>query len=423
LPIKDRLMAESEKRKISAREILLDMRSGMNDAELKEKHGLSDSSFESVMHKLGAAGLLTKAELQKRAKSAKVPGESAQRNAEETLALCPSCNAAMPAGAPECPTCGVVFSKVSSQQAQDTTLPLIIPIAEATSSNWWVFVVAVVVVVGLAGGVVMFWPKDRPKQVPQAVTTETRSAVAEEAEADTDAAEEASAEGEKEDSAPLKVSEQTGVVPGEAIELHFSGEGFPLGLSVSQSSALHLFETPNANQNFRTLPPETGVKRFYDEFNIAGQTFLVLTEESNPPKLYLDANRNGDLTDDPGPFIGEAAGIVPNHYTLQLPYPREKASAPYKIWLFPSRMGGVQFYPKCHWYGELLVNGRTYKVVLFDGNADGDYSNDPVIIDLDNDGKVSDAEKLKPGQSCTIDGTAVKLISVAASGRWVRFEF
>jgi len=416
-------MAESAKRKVSAREILLDMRSGMNDAELKEKYNLSDTSFESVMHKLGAAGLLTKAELQRRAKSARVLGESSRLEAEATLALCPSCNATMPAGIPECPTCGVVFSKVSSQQAQDTTLPLIIPIGETRSSNWWVFAVALVLVVGLVGGVVTFWPKDRPKKVPQATSTDTRPAIVEETEADTESAEEAPAGGAREHAVTPKPPEQSGVVPGEAIELQFSEEGFPLGLSVSQSSALHLFETPSANQKFRKLPLETGVKRFYDEFNIAGQTFLVLTEESNPPKLYLDANRNGDLTDDPGPFIGEVAGLVPNHYTLQLPYPQEKATAPYKIWLFPSRMGGVQFYPKCHWYGELLVQGRTYKVVLFDGNADGDYSNDPVIIDIDNDGKASDAEKLKPGQSCTIDGTAVKLISIAPSGRWVRFEF
>jgi len=416
-------MAESEKRKVSAREILLDMRSGMNDAELKQKHGLSDTSFESVMHKLGAAGLLTKAELQKRAKSAGAPGKSSRGESEPTPAPCPSCNSAVPAGMTECPACGVVLSKVAGRQTQETTLPLIIPMAETTSSNWWVWVVGAVVALGLVGAVMMFWPEDRPRKTPQVATTDAKPTVAQEAEEDAGSVGDTLVESEKEETAASKAPEQPSGAPGEIVELQFSEEGFPLGLSVSQSSALHLFETPSANQGFRKLPPETGVKRYYDQFTIVGQTFPVLTEDSNPPKFYLDANRNGDLTDDPGPFIGEVSGIVPNHYTVQLPYPQEKASAPYKMWLFHSRMGGVHFYPKCHWQGELLLNGKTYKVVLFDGNADGDYSNDPVIIDIDNDGKASEAEKLRPGQSRTIDGIVVKLISVSPSGRWVRFQF
>jgi hypothetical protein len=210
---------------------------------------------------------------------------------------------------------------------------------------------------------------------------------------------------------------------GQVIDLEFSDKGYPMGLSVSEGFALHLFDTPDANQGFKKFPPESDAKRHYDQFSIGGATYLVISEESDPPKLYLDANRNGDLTDDLGPFEGERPELVPNHFTIMLPAKDSESGVPYRLWLFPSRMGGIRFYPQCHWHGQLELNGKLYKLVLFDGNADGDYSNDPLIIDIDDDGKATETETLKPGQSCDIDGTLVKLISIAPSGRWVQLEF
>lgn len=209
---------------------------------------------------------------------------------------------------------------------------------------------------------------------------------------------------------------------GTAIELEPSPEGFPLGLSVSQGFALHLFDAPDAKQGFKKLPPESGSKRHYDEFTIAGKVHLVITEESNPPKLYFDENRNGDLTDDRPAFIGEGPSLVPNHYSIQVLYEDEKIVAPYRLWLFGSNMGGVRFYPKCHWHGTLTVKGKLYKIVAFDGNSDGDYSNDPVVIDLNNNNNAESEEKLTPGKSITIDGQQVTFVSISRSGLTVRFK-
>lgn len=209
---------------------------------------------------------------------------------------------------------------------------------------------------------------------------------------------------------------------GTAIELEPSPEGFPLGLSVSQGFAIHLFDTPGANQGFKTFPPESGSKRHYDEFTLAGKVHLVITEESNPPKLYFDENRNGDLTDDRPASIGEGPALVPNHYSIQVLYDDEKVVAPYRMWLFSSNMGGVRFYPKCHWHGTLTVNGRPYRIVAFDGSSDGDYSNDPVVIDANGNDKADDDEKLTPGRSITIDGQQVTLVSISRSGLTVRFR-
>lgn len=209
---------------------------------------------------------------------------------------------------------------------------------------------------------------------------------------------------------------------GTAIELAPSPEGFPLGLGTSEGFALHLFDTPGANQGFKKFPPESGAKRHYDEFTLAGKVHLVITEESNPPKLYFDENRNGDLTDDRPPAVGEGPQLVPNHYSLQVLYAEEKVVVPYRIWLFGSNMGGVRFYPKCHWHGTLTVNGNPYKIVAFDGNSDGDYANDPVVIDANGNDKADDEEKLTPGRSITIDGQQVTLVSISPSGLTVRFK-
>jgi len=209
---------------------------------------------------------------------------------------------------------------------------------------------------------------------------------------------------------------------GTAIELEPSPEGFPLGLGTSEGFALHLFDTPGANQGFKKFPPESGAKRHYDEFTLAGKVHLVITEESNPPRLYFDENRNGDLTDDRPAAMGEGPQLVPNHYSIQVLYADEKVVAPYRIWLFGSNMGGVRFYPKCHWHGTLTVAGRPYKIVAFDGNADGDYANDPVVIDANGNDKADDGEKLTPGSSITIDGQQVTLVSMSRSGLTVRFK-
>ncbi|HEX5772814.1 MAG TPA: hypothetical protein VFY07_00715 [Geomobilimonas sp.] len=209
---------------------------------------------------------------------------------------------------------------------------------------------------------------------------------------------------------------------GTAIELEPSPEGFPLGLAVSEGFALHLFDTPGANQGFKTFPPESGAKRHYDEFTLAGKVHLVITEESAPPRMYFDENRNGDLTDDRPPSEGEAPELVPNHYSILVLYEDEKVVAPYRLWLFGSNMGGVRFYPKCHWHGTLTVKGTPYRIVAFDGNADGDYSNDPVVIDVNGNDKADDDEQLTPGRGITIDGQQVTLVSVSRSGLTVRFK-
>jgi hypothetical protein len=208
---------------------------------------------------------------------------------------------------------------------------------------------------------------------------------------------------------------------GEEIAMQYVDEQPALGLTTSQGFAMHMFETPSKSQGFGRLPPATGAKRYYDELGIGGREYRVVTEATTPPRIWLDANDNGDMTDDPGPFPGESPQVVPNHYTLRLPFAGAAEPVPYRLWLFASRTGGTRYYAKCHMLGRLEL-GKTWSLVLFDASADGTYANDPLVVDLDGDGRVADSERFRPDQSFRLGDTQVTLLSIAPGGTSIRIR-
>ncbi len=64
-----------QKRKLSAKEVLADIRAGMYDEQLMQKYKLSTASLQSLFGKLLKAGLITRSELDQRAKSPAVSVE------------------------------------------------------------------------------------------------------------------------------------------------------------------------------------------------------------------------------------------------------------------------------------------------------------------------------------------------------------
>ncbi|MBI4963404.1 MAG: hypothetical protein HY913_09005 [Desulfomonile tiedjei] len=418
-------MATTEKRRISAQQLLTDIRAGMDGGQLKQKHGLSDRSLESVLRKLSAAGHLTEAEKHRLSASLPTLNVAPREDAQTpTLQKCPACDALLTSESPECPVCGVIVSKFVALREEGSWAPLTVQESDSNAGKRWLLICCLLAVVVFGAGYFLFWSKDKGREEPKAVAGKGGPQSQEKALKQSGTRTKPPAEKSRKEKKADKVPNIFVMNTGELLELKFASEGPPLGLSVTQGSGgVHFFETPDPNQGFKKFPPETDAKRYYDRFTLAGQTFLMITEGSNPPQIYLDANRNGDMTDDPGPFVGEGPSAAPNHYTLELPYKGEETAVPYRLWLFPSNMGGIRFYPKCYWEGQIELNGNPYKVVTFDGNADGDYSNDPVIIDADNDGKVADSERLQPGQSLSVAGIEVKLLAIAPSGRWVRLEY
>jgi hypothetical protein len=90
-----------EKRRITAREILADVRTGAGDPALMEKYKLSAQGLQSVFNKLLRAGVLTQQELDDR-----VP--MSQRTVDLGLNICRACGHIEAKEFTKCPRCGFV---------------------------------------------------------------------------------------------------------------------------------------------------------------------------------------------------------------------------------------------------------------------------------------------------------------------------
>ncbi len=87
------------KRKITAREVLRDIRSGLSDPDLMEKYTLSAQGLQSVFNKLVTARVITQAELDDR-----VP--ITERTVDLGLYICPACGNIQGKEFTICPRCG-----------------------------------------------------------------------------------------------------------------------------------------------------------------------------------------------------------------------------------------------------------------------------------------------------------------------------
>ncbi len=105
------------KKKISAKEIVDDVRAGLDDSALMKKHGLSEKGLATVFKSLVSAGALDQSELNRR---------TASRNEfVETVANCPSCGAGLSGRAASCPECGALLrgAEEGTESYQEPDLP------------------------------------------------------------------------------------------------------------------------------------------------------------------------------------------------------------------------------------------------------------------------------------------------------------
>ncbi len=157
-------MTESAKRKLSAKQILTDIRSGMDASELKRKYGLSDNSFGYVLKQLSTAGVLTEDQM-RRLKT--LSGSSIQPHEAPVPQQwrCPACNAPQAAEVRECPACGVVVAKFVGRQEQGLHVSSVSPsytrAADPGGGKGWMPVVWSIVVFALIGGAVLLWSSHR----------------------------------------------------------------------------------------------------------------------------------------------------------------------------------------------------------------------------------------------------------------------
>jgi rubrerythrin len=158
---KDCSVTGTPKRKISAKEFVSDVRSGMNESELKQRYELSDDALKKVFSRLTAAGLLTEHEIP-RGIEATAGGAQLSRREEDPSWRCPSCGAAQAEAVEECPECGVIVEKFLARQKLGEHVPIAV-VRDDSGGSWPGVVASIVVCIVVSTGLV-YWATHRARE-------------------------------------------------------------------------------------------------------------------------------------------------------------------------------------------------------------------------------------------------------------------
>jgi peroxiredoxin len=214
---------------------------------------------------------------------------------------------------------------------------------------------------------------------------------------------------------------------------------------------LHLVLSPEKPGGIKAVPADLTAP-LYGQLQLgpaeAPTTFFVILDEpeGKPSRLFVDANANGDLTDDP-PTEWKARpskGTAGTDYTmyiggadLQLAYGAEKLKLHLGIYRFdkhdPKRAAMVNnlfYYRDYSRVGEASIGGKTYRAMLLDEAATGDFrpatgdtnSAITLLLDLNNNGKFEGrGESFDVAKPFNIGGTTYEVAGLSASGGTFQF--
>lgn len=150
-----------------------------------------------------------------------------------------------------------------------------------------------------------------------------------------------------------------------------------------------------------------------------------------PGRLFMDANGNGDLTDDPAPEWtmsdkernGKAYRYGEGHVMLYLAKGDESSKVRVKLYRYvgsePSMRGDLQYYPDYARIGKVELDGKTYGAILHDEYASGDYRHFGTTIkfDLNGDGRFNfGAESFRTADPFKVGEQAYEVTGVNANG-------
>ena len=221
-------------------------------------------------------------------------------------------------------------------------------------------------------------------------------------------------------SMPENSDQRTGLPPTQQSAATFQdvfhisvGEVFrPVGFVVpARSHKLPVTDRPD--RLYKRLPRFSGVIQKYGLIQLRGgqQYRFVLDVIDSGSRLYLDNNRNGDLTDDGVPITNAGSGYFAN--TVKFPLSRvtgiPQLQGDYELWLFTNtqswKENNLRAYARTQLSGQLMLDGTVYQVYLADNHLmDADYTNDGIGIDLNGDGNIEALEYLPPGGELVVGG-------------------
>jgi thiol-disulfide isomerase/thioredoxin len=182
----------------------------------------------------------------------------------------------------------------------------------------------------------------------------------------------------------------------------------------------------------------------YGQIKFGGKTYLMAVDEpkGEDAKLYVDANGNGDLTDDPAPTWEKKEGAGPNGVQLtqysgsfELPLgPGDKAEMVslgcYRFDPNDPRRAQLKttflYYTDYAYDGEVTLAGKAYKAMLTDDAATGQFAPAPggsnrFLIDINGDGQFAPrGEAFKASEPFNVKGTTWALAAGGTDGMPVK---
>lgn len=220
----------------------------------------------------------------------------------------------------------------------------------------------------------------------------------------------------------------------------------PLLLALAQAPSLHLslmpsglfqriggyapmvFSLSETKPAELTKAPAAAAPR-YGTIKIGDYRYLAMLDGKD--KLYVDSNRDGDLTDDPTPQWGEVTyrngtKAFEGAATIDLPY--QGKPVPCRVGLYsyddPSKIG---YYADFALSGKIGLGGQTYDAIYSDPNARWNGAPGGVLmIDKDRDGKFHPGyEFYRSNEPFNVGGTTYELglkagvLAVAKSSKTV----
>lgn len=138
---------------------------------------------------------------------------------------------------------------------------------------------------------------------------------------------------------------------------------------------------------------------------------------SGSPVLYVDRNRNGDLTDDGGAIVNRGTGLFAAGVSIPLRElsPQWSSDGPYELWIFTNeslwRNNQLSYYARTQMVGRITIDGRDLLAVVADhGVHDGDFGNDGIYLDLDRNGEIDIREEyIPPGGEAELLGRRYRI--------------
>jgi thiol-disulfide isomerase/thioredoxin len=238
------------------------------------------------------------------------------------------------------------------------------------------------------------------------------------------------------------ISLSRGAFGEEAVHLDAvpSGASQKLGYYMPQQLVL----SPNVPAAITKAPtnlrsPLFGTMNFHLGTGQSQIAVILDAPAGQPAKLYLDANGNGDLTDDPaidwkatGPNIYEGKAILP---IGSADHPFDAVVCFYWFHDDPARAqlkNTLLYYRDYARLGEIGLAGENYKAALVDEFCSGSFLGNPsanpapqgsgvfLLIDVNGDGQFDQdpSERFEPGKPFNIGGVTYEITNLSADGRF-----